>query len=410
VALSLLSFENSIHYRQHPLLADFAREHLAEAEAQAAEARMAKYFLRYATEQRQNYLALEQEWDNLAAGIQVAGQQQMWQELIDYSDVLTNAWFARGRFTYARQAYPLVCAAARNLEEQDAYIAGMINWGRACIEQGDYEEAKKRLAEALQTSRDVKDQHGVASAQYHLGRVELEQSNHEEARKLFEDSQHLLEQLGDQAGVGETLMLQARIQYRHYQYAEVELLAKRALDLLRTTDKYQQTIEVLRILALAAGHQGRHTLADQYCQEAMSICEIRQFQAELPSVLYTWMQVCYRRGDGVLALKYGERSVALFKLTGNRKSQGYALEYLLRVYLDQEDYGTAEDRAKQSIVLLQELQDDWGIIYSLRGLGKVFTQTNRLSEARQTWTDAWQKADLSNHPLKDELRLLLDGL
>jgi hypothetical protein len=139
VALSLLSIEDSLHYRQHPLLADFSREHLEGA--QTADARMAQYYLKYATEQRQNYLALEQEWDNLVAGLAVAHQQKMWQVIIDYGDVLTNAWFARGRFTYARQAYPLVCEVARALEEQDPYIAATINWGRACIEQGDYAEA-----------------------------------------------------------------------------------------------------------------------------------------------------------------------------------------------------------------------------------------------------------------------------
>jgi len=408
VALSLLSFENSIHYRQHPLLADFAREHLDEAEA--ADARMAKYFLAYATEHRQNYLALEQEWDNLSAGIEVAGQQAMWQVIVDYGDVLTNAWFARGRFSQARQAFALVCAAARELEEQDPYIAATINWGRACIEQGDYDEAKERLEHALQTGREVNDQHGIATAQFHMGRVALEQSNYDEARKQFVESQRLLEQLGDRAGVGETLMLQARIQYRHYNYGEVERLAQQALDLLRTTDKYQQTIEVLRILALSAGHQGKHEQADQYCQEALKLCDDVQYQAELPNIYYTWMQLSWRRGDQILAKHYGERSAALFKVTGNRNLQGYALEYLMRVYIELEDYRLAEDAGNQSLALLKELQDDWGIIYAQRGLGKLFVKTNRKDEARNVWNQALRKAESINHPLKDELRNLLDEL
>ena len=61
--------------------------------------------------------------ESLSAGLDVAYQQKMWQVLIDYGDVLTKAWFARGRFTYARHAYPMVCEAARRLEEQDPYIA-----------------------------------------------------------------------------------------------------------------------------------------------------------------------------------------------------------------------------------------------------------------------------------------------
>jgi DNA-binding SARP family transcriptional activator len=405
VALSLLSVADSAHYRQHPLLADFAREHLEGPVA--AEAQMAQYYLRYATEQRQTYLALEQEWDNLAAGLEVAHQQKMWQVIIDYGDVLTNAWFARGRYGYARQVYPLVCGAARELEEQDAYIAATINWGRACIEQGDYDEAKERLLHALQTSREVSDQHGMARAQFHLGRVALEQSNHDEARKLLEESQQLFERLGDSASIGNALLQRARIEYRHHNVAEVERLGKRALDLLRTTGEYEQTIAVLRFLALAAAHQGQHALADQYCREAMRLCEDGQYEAELPSVLYAWMQVCYRRGDYDLARQYGEKSITHFKVTGDRKSQSAALEYLVRVYLDLRDYVLAEARSRQSLALSQELRDDWGIVYALRGMGKLFNLTNRQDDARRVWTEALFKAQTLNHPAKEEIRNLL---
>ncbi len=406
VALSLLSVEDGLHYRQHPLLADFAREHLEEADA--ADARMAQYYLRYATEQRQNYLRLEQEWDNLSAGLGVAHRQKMWQVLIDYGDVLTNAWFARGRFTSARQAYPMVCEAARELEEQDAYIAATINWGRACIEQSDYAEAKERLSHALQTCREVDDQHGIARALCQLGHLGLQEANYDEAERLLRESQHLRERLGNSIGVAETLILQARIQYRHYDYAKVEGLGKQALDILESTDRFQQRIEVLRILALAVGHQGNHALADQYCQEAMKLCDEVQYQAELPYIFYTWMQLCWRRGDWDLAKQYGERSVALCKIIGDRKLQAYALEYLMRVDLDLQDYGSAEEKGKQSLDLLEDLRDEWGVIYLLRGLGKLYKRTNRQDEARKTWTEALFKAEELKHPLREEIRKHLE--
>jgi DNA-binding SARP family transcriptional activator len=404
--LSLLSFENSVHYRQHPLLADFALEHLDEAAA--AEARMARYFLRYATEQRQNYLALEQEWDNLAAGLAVAGQQELWQVIIDYADVLTNAWFARGRFSYARQAYPLVCAAARRLEEQDPYIAATINWGRACIEQGDYAEAKERLEHALQTSREVNDQHGIASAQFQLGRTAYELSDHSAATQLFEESQHRFEQLGDRAGMGETLVQRARIAYRHFDHAQVEQLGKLALELLRTTDRHQQTIEVLRYLALAADQQGRHALADEYCQQAIKLCEAFQYQAELPSVLYTWTQLCYTRGDFDLARQHGEKSLALFRLSGDRKAQSVALEYLVRIYLDLQQFALAEETSTHTLTLSQELHDEWGLVYALRSRGHLFMRTDRPADARRAWGEALAQAQALGHPLEADIRKLMN--
>ena len=140
----------------------------------------------------------------------------------------------------------------------------------------------------------------------------------------------------------------------------------------------------------------------------MKLCDDAQYQAELPSVLYVWMQLCWRRGDYELAKQYGERSIALFKTTGGRKSQAYALEYLMRVYQDLQDYVLAEEKGKQSLALLQELGDDWGVVYGLRGLGKLYKGTDRLDEANKTWTEALHKAEASNHPLREELRILLN--
>jgi DNA-binding SARP family transcriptional activator len=405
VALSLLSLEGSRHYRQHPLLAEFSREQLEQAPA--ADARMTHYYLRYATEQRQNYLALEEEWDNLSAGLNVAQEQHLWQVLIDYGDVLTNAWFARGRFSDARRACPLVCGAARALEEQDAYITATINWARACIEQGDYAEAKERLLHARQTCQEVNDQHGLARTQFHLGRVALEQSSHEEAAELLSESQRMLEKLADPAGVGETLLLQARIEYRHYHYLEVERLAKAALALLAPTDKYQQTIEVFCLLALAAGHQGQATSAEEFCQQAARLCDEAQYRSQLPILYYTWMQLCWRRQDFKLATHYGERSIELYRLSGELKARAYALDYLMRVYLDLQDYDLAEARGRQSLAILQEFRDDWDITFVLRDLGKLFQHTHRGAEARQVWTEALEKARSLKHPLEDEIQGLL---
>ncbi len=247
----------------------------------------------------------------------------------------------------------------------------------------------------------------MARAQFHLGGVAHEQTHHDEARKLLEESQRLFEQLGDRAGIGDALTQRARIEYRYHNVAEVERLGKRALDILRTTDEYEQTIDVLRFLAPAAAHQGQHALADQYCREAMRLCDDGQYQAALPHVLYAWMQLCYRRGDFDLARQYGEKSIALFTVTGDRKSQSAVLEYLVRVYLDLRDYVSAEERSRESLVLSQELQDDWGIIYALRGMGKLFTLTNRRDDARRVWTEALLKAQTLNHPLEEELRKLL---
>jgi hypothetical protein len=123
--------------------------------------------------------------------------------------------------------------------------------------------------------------------------------------------------------------------------------------------------------------------------------------------LYTWMQVCYLREDYDLAQKYGERSAILYKVTGDRKSRAFALEYLSRIYVDLQNNETAEDKAMESLAILQELHADWNIVYGLRGLGKLYWQTNRRDEAHKVWAEALSKAQQLKHPLEQEIRKLL---
>src|SRR5262249_12342750 len=153
----------------------------------------------------------------------------------------------------------------------------------------------------------------------------------------------------------------------------------------------QQIIELLRYLALAANQQGRQSLAEQYCQEALKLCEDLQYRAELPSVLYTLTQLCHMRGDHDLARQYGERCLAQFINTGDRKSQSVVLEYLVRIYLAVGELDLAQKVSSQSLALSQELHDDWGLVYALRSEGRVYIQAHRPTDARRVWFEALRR-------------------
>ncbi len=402
VALSLLSAERQIHYRQHPLLADFAREQLGADEA--AHARLTLYYLRYATERQHNFAELEAAWDSLSAGLRVAYHWRMWQVVLDYCQVLADVWFARGHHSDARQGYQWACEAARVLGNQRALAHCLQQWGRACTDQSDYAEAEEHLSHSLQLYQRLDDQRGVVATQYYLGWTAYKKSDYGEAQRWFAESLVIKEQLGDRSGVAKILYRQGQIFYAFQQYEEAEQLGKRALDIQQEINDNSGCIATLSLLAQVSNAQGHYDLAEQYCHRALQLCEETQEQDQLAWVLYTLSGVNRRQGKLLPAREHAGRSLALLQRSGDRKSQAQALFDLSRIDLELKDYALALDEGFQSLQLSRNLQDAWGNVYILRQLGDVHRSLNQLDRAIELWSEALGIAEKLQHPLAASVR------
>ncbi|MBI5302184.1 MAG: tetratricopeptide repeat protein [Chloroflexi bacterium] len=411
-SLVVLEIQSSgeARYRLLDTIRQYAREKLQVSKqlADAAFARMGKYYLDFAKQHQKDYVTLEQEWDNVSAGMRVMHRQKMWEEVIGYGHALTETGFARGFYSEARRIYPMVCQAAEELEEQEAYITSMLNWARAYIEQGFYPEAEEILTRLLRICREAADQSGIAGAQLHLARLEIERSNYDHARELLEECQSIRERLDDQAGLAEIMLAQSRIEYRFFRYDEAERLALQAFDILKTFPVTPQSIVALKRLALFARMKKDYDRAEQYCREAILFCEQLQDRGELGSTLFVLAQLRKARGDLQSAREYSEQSRDLMRIIGAPKSEAYVLDFLGWVYADLESYESAYRTGKQSLDLLRELHDDTGVVYACLHLGKTLRKMNRLSEACQLWAEALPTADKLKLPNAEELRALLD--
>ncbi len=415
---SLLSFESSTRYRQHPLLADFSREQLGRktndegrmtgAGSSLAEERLSEYYLSFATTNRKNYLALEDEWDNLNVGIEIAHAQEMWQAVIDYGDVLTDAWFARGRFTDARRNYPFVMRGARELEEQDPYINASLNWGKACIDQGDYAEAEDHLQHGLQTSREVNDEYNIANALFLLGRVSVERSEYDAAQKFLEESQTLRERIGDRAGVAETLYMRARMHFRFFDYAQTVQTGERALAILRELPAGHNLIVVLRLLAVTASYQQRQDAAHAFADEALAWCERLDDFGEYAATLYDAALIDERAGHFEAARAHAEKSLERIKKMGDRKFQAYIYKLLGRVALGRELYPLATQHANKCLELCEEFQDltSMASVYLL--LGDIAQAAGQIENAKRHWTTTIELAAPFQHPLAEVARARIE--
>jgi hypothetical protein len=71
------------------------------------------------------------------------------------------------------------------------------------------------------------------------------------------------------------------------------------------------------------------------------------------------------------------------------------------------DYETALQHDLLSLELCKELGDQWGTVYILRHIGKIYMNLEQPDRARKTWLQALDVAQSLQHPIVESLQELL---
>ena len=146
VTLSMLKLGRSDRFYHHRLLADFAGEKLAELpDRDAACLRYAAYCRTFAQQMAGNFDALEPEWENLLAGVAMAHRLEAWDLVLGSVDALTAPWFARARFSQARQGFRMALDAATALDDETRQARYSYFLAKAHLRQDDYGTARQLL-------------------------------------------------------------------------------------------------------------------------------------------------------------------------------------------------------------------------------------------------------------------------
>ena len=400
-ALSLLAEEREVCYRQHPLLAAFAAGHLGEDAA--AYARMARYYLEYARQHRQDYALLAEEGDNLAAGMRAAHDRDLPQVVLDYAGALTGIWFAWGRYTEARQGYEWASQAAEALGDRRVLAICLLDWGRACIEQRDYDEAEQHLLDSLPVWEALGDLQGKATSQYHLARIATEQTDYDQAQRLLAESRSAREQLGDAVGVAEVLSATAYVFYLQGSYEKADGLLQQALGLQEAAGDEHGSIGALYLLACVAVEQDALVLAEELGRRALTLCDKLQDREEQVNIL-DMLSHLYRRQNRLdLAQACAEQSLGLLRSMGDLVMQAQVLYGLSMIYKSKQEYDQALEIGRQGLELCQRWDYTLLRAYLLIQVGDVHRELGQTGEAQQRWREALAIAEKLQHPKAIEL-------
>jgi tetratricopeptide (TPR) repeat protein len=401
VALSLVKSTSPGVFQQHPLLAEFAESHLDDS-VQTYQ-RFAEYYLIFCQDQRHKSLMLEGEFGNIMHAMQTSFVQQQWRMVMDYVDVLAEAWLRRARYREGRLGLQWGCTAARSLGKSEALAGYLIRWGLLCAEQNDQAEARLHWEEALQLASESGGNAQVAEAQYHMARLALEQGQYEDVDEQLIDAQAIHQSLGNQVGVAAVLHLRALMLHRLNQYETSNGLLAEALAIQEREQDIPGILATLRALTNNALMQYQHEEAERYCTQGMRLAREHNDHSELTKC-YANLATLYRRLERYdEALEYAEKAITWFRQMGNRVFMAEALYEKSMTLKLANAYATSLQAGQQSLAILQELQDEYDQVFCLNHLGDLHWRLGELAEARRLWSGALDLAKLLHHPLTAEL-------
>jgi DNA-binding SARP family transcriptional activator len=400
-ALSLVALAADNRYRQHSLLAEFAREHLADTEA---EQRLATYYLTFAQENGQDYDALRPEWENLMAGMKLAHEREMWAEVLGYSEALTEAWFARGRYTEARQGYEWAVAAAEAIYNPLKQANTLLHWGRACLEQGDNSIAQTKLTYSIHIYKQQQEPSGIARVQNLLARALTEQirgkSGKDEIMDLLDSSQSLYSTLGDELGESEAIHLKAHTLFLAENYKEAQQLALLALRKREGINDTRGLIATLRLLSRISRSPilQENVNSTRYCLRALSLSETLQDKGELAVSLSMTAGTLNEDGRLHEALIMLNKAIPILRQIGTRRNLATALHRLAIIQKGLGNLPEAIRIAEESLAICQTLREPLFLLNILVDLGDLYIAHNRLDQARIIFQHGLNQATQINHP------------
>ncbi len=388
VSLSLLNEHAERHYRQHALLADYAREKMG-ADVRPTH-RLIDYFLQFSHQHHANYALLTPEWENLDTAVKIAYDFRRWVDVADFSHTLHTAWFARGRFDWARQAHEWAVTAAQMMSDLALEARALFRWGQAALEQADYEPATALFKRSLALFRQMNNLAGIADCQYELARIAINQSKpYAEVAHLLAESRQIREQLGHQADIAAVLFRQSRLALIYNQWEEACQLGLEALALQEAAGEKLAMTRTLHHLAWV------HINVGGAADEAVAYAERNiQLAAEVDDVgelaLAWYARGAAARVQGKLdeALDWVHKSYEPLLRMGDKRSVGLVLYQKMVIHRSASRYEEALALGQQCLVIFEELGDLRQVAWTIGNMGIIYYMQQRYAEARRFFTRA----------------------
>ncbi|MCB8925901.1 MAG: protein kinase [Ardenticatenaceae bacterium] len=394
--LSLAQEVGETRYRQHPLLADFAAEKLGDNDV--SNERMVRYFLNYAQENQENFAALDPEWENLLAAVQVAHDERIWRLVLDLTEALGTSWFRYGRYQDANTAYALAETAARKLDSNEDLAHTLLRWAEVEVDQSSYDTAWAHLETAQRIFYELEDGSGIAKADFFRGFILLDQGEYESAEEILQNSIKIHHQLNETKQEATATDQLANLYFETKEdLSEAEATAQQAMKMHQAVGNDEGVVRVLQLLSKIEIRRGDLETAVAYAHQALEVCKQLNNAVETGLVMYLLIAIYSMEEKYEQANVLADDCLSVFRRLGNLRYEAMILHEISLNHLATDNPLESERITQKTLAIFRQLEDRLNYAYNMRHLGDVYHKLGDNEKQDKAWHEAKEIATFLNH-------------
>jgi tetratricopeptide (TPR) repeat protein len=233
--LSLVQPSVPGRWRLHPLLREYAKEHIDD---QGSYDRMVAFFVDFSNRAGREFRGpaqniwlhrVDSEVSNIRAAIETANRNGLKEEAATMLSSLMWFWSTRGYHREVRRWLRLALED-RALLSSSVRASLLLTAGVLESNQGNFEEARQHVEECVALRRESADTHELAEALHRLAYVCWGQGQYGDARGYAEQAYQLYEHLGDAAGRSTSLNMRGLITAYELEFAASADLFRKSVE------------------------------------------------------------------------------------------------------------------------------------------------------------------------------------
>ena len=368
------SMLQTVHeYAWQRLLESGEAEHVQRwhAECFLALAEQANLYVR-TINQREWIDRLEAEYDNLRAAHEwFNAQPDRIPDDLRLAGVMFLFWFARGRWTEARQwlDQTLQRPLPGGMSPQRAQVLNCA--ALLAVQQSDSVKVNACLNESIPYTRQAGDRLNLAYGLAIQGLATQTRGDFSTARALHAESIALFRALKDHWGLGFALYLDGMAAYWQGDYAAARAAYEESIILFRAIGDKWRAAGPLGRLGDLDFRLGKNAEARRLYLESLALFREANDKSGIATSLNPLGAVALKEDDLDQASAYYQESLAINQELGDKQGMAWACVGLGTAAYRQRDYDQAESMLQHALALLTDVGDDGGMAWVLQQKGYV---------------------------------------
>lgn len=370
-------------YTLHQTISDYLR---LQGLADNASQRYIAYFQQYLRERSADYPALDLEFNNLLAALDLAAERQS-AELVQLALALHPYLLNRGFYKLDLVQLSRAEESAHRFDDKAALARIQVFQGLINIRLGSYDTAQEVLQSGIDLARSLDLALVEADGLNGLGNVFYYTGEYEQAREHLGQALDGFRQ-GDPNGEARALNTLGLVAYEQGLFNEAKTYLEQALAVNRLTGNRETAGVTLSNLGLVLADLGEYSLAVKYHRQALEVCRasgnIRLEGNILDNLSFALTQL----GQLNEAKSCSERALKIFRQVDNQPGVATVMAFLGGLLQIMGDPTAALEHSQPAADLAASIKEPYTRAIALTVSGRALADLERPQEAEATYRQA----------------------